>query len=78
MENRGCAFLVKNRCQILKVNECPTSACRFCKTSAQILESRNKANTKLAMLDILRQKEIAENYYGGKLVWLKGGVACGR
>ena len=69
-------FALKNNmyCKILIVEKClGYSNCSFFKTKEQAEESIKKANARLASLDKLQQKHIADTYYQGKMPWLKGG-----
>lgn len=77
MENKECAHREKNRCKILNIKRCPSHICRFCQTGAQITMSRNDSDARLAQLDMEEQNCIAEKYYGGKRVWMKGGSSHG-
>lgn len=63
----------KNGCRILAVKGCPGDGCSFFKTESQHRADKQKAYRRLAALDKLEQRHIAEKYYGGKMPWLEGG-----
>ena len=73
MSNRCFALSENNHCRILTVVKCPGSTCSFYKTPEQAEESCRKANARLASLDKVYQKHIADTYYHGKMPWLKDG-----
>jgi hypothetical protein len=65
-----------NKCRILITNKCPGSACSFFKTSIQHKESCRNAIIRLQSLEKVEQQYIADKYYSGKKVWLKGVMEC--
>lgn len=75
MNNRCFALNKNNYCQVLSIVKCPCSSCSFFKTPEQAAESRRKANDRLASLDQVYQKHIADTYYHGRIPWLEGGAS---
>lgn len=76
-ENRKCyANKGWNKCRILITNKCPGIVCSFFKTQEQHKESCRKAKIRLQSLEKVEQQYIADKYYSGKKVWLKGAVDC--
>jgi len=76
MNNRCFALNGYNQCKVLTVIKCPGISCSFFNTPEQAIESRRKANARLASLDQKYQKHIADTYYHGKMPWLEGGADC--
>jgi len=63
---------IGNKCKILATNKCFGAECSFYKTHEQHKESCKKSRERLRGLDKLHQQYLADKYYGGKRVWLKG------
>ncbi|MHC1731998.1 MAG: hypothetical protein AB9888_08235 [Bacteroidales bacterium] len=61
-----------NKCRILVSNKCPGMKCSFFRTGEQHKESCERSKVRLQNLDTFEQQYIADKYYGGKKVWLKG------
>ena len=70
--NKNCFANKNNRCKILNHIQCTNNTCSFFKTKQEQEESLNKAYTRIALLDKVIQKHIADTYYNGKMPWLKG------
>lgn len=74
-ENRKCyANKGGNKCRILITNKCPGAACSFFKTQEHHKQSCRNAIIRLQSLEKVEQQYIADKYYSGKKVWLKGGM----
>lgn len=57
------------QCKRLNVKECTGKNCAFYQTEKQESISREKAFKRIASLEHLEQKTIADKYYGGKMPW---------
>jgi hypothetical protein len=67
-----------NGCCVLTVVVCEAMNCPFRKTDVQLHADRKKANRLLAKLEKLQQEYIAGKYYGGRMLWRKGGASDDR
>lgn len=63
----------RNGCRVLEVSQCQGSACSFYKTRKEFEVDIQKANQRLAVLDMAEQSYIAGKYYDGRMPWLEGG-----
>lgn len=63
----------KNRCRILNVNKCISLDCAFIKTVEEHRDGLKWTNNRIASLDKVTQKHIADTYHKGEYPWLKGG-----
>ena len=72
--NKCCVNGSEVLCKILDIKECMGENCSFFKTAKQQKADRAKAYLHIASLGYLKQRNIADKYYGGKMPWLKGGA----
>ena len=67
-----CIGLNKNGCSRLSVRECAGSEkCSFFQTKEQSESAILKSLKRIAGLNPITQRHIAEAYYGGKYPWLR-------
>lgn len=58
---------MKGGCKVLMNQKCDT--CKFVLTADQAVIKLKKRNERLSSLSAKKQKEIAEKYYSGVMVW---------
>lgn len=69
--NKNCFAYKNGRCKILKNIQCANNTCSFFKTEEEQAEGLNKTYVRIASLDKVIQRNIADTYYNGKYPWLK-------
>jgi hypothetical protein len=62
-----CFAYKKGECLALKVPVCKGEKCSFYKTKEKAEEDRKKAIDRIKTLDVITQRRIIDNYYGGKV-----------
>lgn len=77
MNDKCFAHNEQKSCGILTVPVCPGEACPFYKSRGELKKERHMANRRLASLDAMEQRYIADKYFDGKMLWLEGGATCG-
>lgn len=78
MDKKCFAFGRQQSCRALEgVARCCRKKCTYYKTRKQFESEIEQAYIRLASLDEIKQKEISDKYYGGKMPWKKGGVDHG-
>lgn len=63
----SCFAYREGKCNILNVKECEGCECNFFKTWMQSKRDRKRALERICSLDKIAQKNIIQNYYGGKM-----------
>ena len=69
MSSQECVFHFKtNGCKIMSNKRCP-KRCSFYLTRERQMASIEVAHERMRRMSELRQYEISEKYYGGKMPW---------
>lgn len=66
--SKRCVAYSDNGCVSLKVKRCPEN-CAFYRTAAEREEKLAKIFARLRTLPYLKQCDISDKYYGGKMPW---------